>query len=110
MGSLGAAAPKRPFRPFWAVPKGPRARRRETPPAGTAEKMGSRENMKLAENLLQFREKSGLSQKQVAEKVGVVVRAYQRYEYGDRYPQLPTLIALADLFDVSLDDLVGRTR
>ena len=72
--------------------------------------MGSRENMRLAENLLQFREKSGLSQKQVAEKVGVVVRAYQRYEYGDRYPQLPTLIALADLFDVSLDDLVGRTR
>ena len=64
--------------------------------------------MKLAENLLMFREKSGLSQKQVAEKVGVVVRAYQRYEHGDRYPQLPTLIALADLFGVSLDDLVGR--
>ena len=31
MGSLGAAAPKRPFRPFWAVPKGPRAGARNIP-------------------------------------------------------------------------------
>ena len=38
MGSLGAAAPKRPFRPFWAAPKGPRARGRETSPAGTVRK------------------------------------------------------------------------
>ena len=30
-GSLGAAAPKRPFRPFWAVPKGPRAGARNLP-------------------------------------------------------------------------------
>ena len=36
-GFLGAAAPKRLFRPFWAAPKGPRARGRETSPlpAGT---------------------------------------------------------------------------
>ena len=66
--------------------------------------------MELSKNLLKFRKASGLSQEQVAEKVGVVVRAYQRYEYGDRYPQLPTLVALADLFDVSLDELVGRKR
>ena len=31
MGFLGAAAPKRPFRPFWAVPKGPRAGARNIP-------------------------------------------------------------------------------
>ena len=35
-GSLGAAAPKRPFRPFWAVPKGPRAGARNTPWQGYA--------------------------------------------------------------------------
>ena len=66
--------------------------------------------MELSKNLLKFRKASGLSQEQVASKIGVVVRAYQRYEYGDRYPQLPTLVALADLFDVSLDELVGRER
>ena len=71
---------------------------------------GLREIMKLSENLLALRKASGLSQEQVAKKIGVVVRAYQRYEYGDRYPQLPVLIALADLFDVSLDELVGRER
>ena len=64
----------------------------------------------LSKNLWELRKASGLSQEQVAKKVGVVVRAYQRYEYGDRYPQLPTLVALADLFDVSLDELVGRER
>ena len=36
MGSLGAAAPKRPFRPFWAVPKGPRAGARNFPRQGCA--------------------------------------------------------------------------
>ena len=38
MGSLGAAAPKRPFRPFWAAPKGPRARGRETSPGRHCQK------------------------------------------------------------------------
>ena len=66
--------------------------------------------MELSNNLLALRKASGMSQEQVAKKIGVVVRAYQRYEYCDRYPQLPALIALADLFDVSLDELVGRER
>ena len=66
--------------------------------------------MKLSENLLALRTNKGLSQTEVAKKVGVVVRAYQRYEYGDRYPQLPVLIALADFYDISLDELVGRER
>ena len=35
-GFLGAAAPKRPFRPFWAVPKGPRAGARNLPWQGCA--------------------------------------------------------------------------
>ena len=38
MGSLGAAAPKRPFRPFGAAPKGPRARGRETSPGRHCQK------------------------------------------------------------------------
>ncbi len=65
---------------------------------------------KLAENLVSLRKMRHLSQNAVAEAVHVGIRAYQNYEYGTRIPPLPTLVALADLFDVSLDELVGRER
>jgi len=48
-------------------------------------------------------------QKDVAKSIGISLRNYQRYEHGEREPSMSTLIALADLFDVSLDYLVGRT-
>ena len=38
-----------------------------------------------------------------------MVRAYQRYEYGQREPQLAVLIRMADFYGVSLDYLVGRS-
>ena len=65
---------------------------------------------KLAENLIALRKGRNLSQAAVAEAVHVGIRAYQNYEYGTRIPPLPTAVALADLFDVSLDELVGRKR
>jgi len=37
------------------------------------------------------------------------LRTYQRYERGENEPNIETLVALADYFDVSLDYLVGRT-
>ena len=39
-----------------------------------------------------------LTQTEVAKELGIVVRAYQRYEHGDRTPPMETLIALADLY------------
>lgn len=65
---------------------------------------------KLAENLISLRKEKNLSQAAMAEAVHVGIRAYQNYEYVTRIPPLPTAVALADLFDVSLDELVGRTR
>ena len=56
--------------------------------------------LKLTKNLLQ---------KDIAKDVNLSLRAYQYYERGERQPNLSTLIALADYFDVSLDYLVGRT-
>ena len=62
----------------------------------------------FSDHLIQLREQRSLSQKEVADACGVVVRAYQRYEYDEREPQLSTLIRLADFYQVPLDDLVGR--
>ncbi len=63
----------------------------------------------FSDRLVLLRENRGLSQKDVAHEFDVVVRAYQRYEYGEREPQLSTLIRIADFYGVSLDYLAGRT-
>lgn len=59
-------------------------------------------------NLKYYRELSGLTQKSLATAIKVTIRSYQRYESGDREPDIDTLIAIANLFNVSLDSLVGR--
>ena len=63
----------------------------------------------FSERLIELRDSRKLSQKEVAKEFGVVTRAYQRYEYGEREPQLSTLIRMADFYGVSLDYLAGRT-
>ena len=64
--------------------------------------------MKIAENLVALRKKRDLSQVAVAHLLDISERTYQNYEYGERIPPLLTAIALADLYDVALDELVGR--
>lgn len=66
--------------------------------------------MTFAEQLQSLRKKSGVSQVALAEKIGISWRAYQTYERGEREPSLSTLIALADFYDLSLDELVCRER
>ena len=55
----------------------------------------------LSERLILLREQHRLPQRTVAEAIQITMRAYQRYEYGEREPQLSTVIALA-----KLDELV----
>lgn len=65
--------------------------------------------MTFHERLKELRSLRGLTQKDVADSVGMAQMAYQRYEYGTREPAYQKLLALADYFDVSLDYLVGRS-
>lgn len=60
--------------------------------------------------LKNIRQEHCVKQREVAEHLGIQVRSYQAYEGGTREPNIDTLIALADFFDVTLDDLVGRDR
>jgi len=66
--------------------------------------------MKFSEHLVFLREKNQILQKDIAKEVGVSLHTYQRYEYGEREPQMSVLIALADLYNLSLDELVCRER
>ncbi|WP_295581819.1 helix-turn-helix domain-containing protein [uncultured Oscillibacter sp.] len=66
--------------------------------------------MTLSEHLFQLRTETGLKQQELADKVGISLSGYQNYERGLREPPLSTLVALADFYDLSLDELVGRER
>ena len=66
--------------------------------------------MNFSEHLLKLRTDRGLLQKDVAKATGIGLQTYQRYEYGHREPQMSTLVALADFYDLSLDELVCRER
>ena len=64
--------------------------------------------MNFPEYILKLRQERGLKQSDVASSIGVTVRAYQAYVYGKSEPRRSTLIALADFYDLSLDELVCR--
>ncbi len=63
---------------------------------------------KFQERLLEQRKLQGLTQCQVAKYLNITQPSYIRYENGTAEPSIDTLIRLADLFDVTIDYLVGR--
>ena len=65
--------------------------------------------MTLREKLIVSRNKAGLSQMELAERLGVSRQAVSRWESGDTTPSVDKLKALAKLYGVSLDWLFGDT-
>ncbi|MCJ7854804.1 helix-turn-helix domain-containing protein [Lachnospiraceae bacterium NSJ-143] len=63
----------------------------------------------LAKRLKQCRKDKGYTQNEVAVYCNITEKTYQNYELMSREPKLEILIKIADVFDVSLDYLVGRT-
>lgn len=63
----------------------------------------------LAKRLRECRKEKGYTQMQVSIYCNITEKAYQNYELTTREPKLDILIRIADLFEVSIDYLVGRT-
>jgi transcriptional regulator with XRE-family HTH domain len=63
----------------------------------------------FGERLKRLRNESNVHPVEIAGVLGVQRRVLFYYESGDRFPTVPSLIKLADYFDVSLDYLVGRS-
>ena len=59
------------------------------------------------ERLAGHRAERGLTQTQMAGKLGISRSTYANYEVGKRTPDLWMLIKIADVFTCSLDELVG---
>lgn len=62
---------------------------------------------KLSERMRELRLEKKMKQAEVAEAIGVSTTAYCNYEYGQRDPQTAILVALAKLYHVSADYLLG---
>lgn len=65
--------------------------------------------MEFGKRLREARMKSGMTQQQVADRVGVSLRVYQNYEQDTRRPKYENLAELAAMFQVSADWLLGLT-
>ena len=63
----------------------------------------------LSDRLKECRKEKGLTQNQVAIYADITEKTYQNYELATREPKLNILIKIADVFDVSLDYLTGRS-
>ena len=64
----------------------------------------------LSSRLLELRKARKLTRPEVADAIGISLKSYQRYETGEREPSASVLAALADLYEVSADYLLGRTE
>lgn len=62
----------------------------------------------LAQRLKECRREKGYTQMQVAVYCDISEKTYQNYELMTREPKLEILVKIADLYEVSIDFLVGR--
>lgn len=57
-------------------------------------------------NLKLFRKKYGYTQEQIAERIGVSRQAVAKWEKGEALPDIENIVALADIYEVTIDSLV----
>ncbi len=64
--------------------------------------------IRMGQKLKELRAATNLTQKEVADRVGVSPSVLSTYETEDRHPSYDVLNKLADLYDVSTDYLIGK--
>ena len=65
-------------------------------------------NIVLAANILKYRKKSGLSQDELAQKLGVTFQAVSKWENAKAAPDITFLPIMADIFGCYIDELFSR--
>ena len=59
-------------------------------------------------NIYELRKLNRFTQREVGQRLGISQPSYIRYENGSAEPTLENLVKIADLYDVSVDFLLGR--
>ena len=63
--------------------------------------------MKFGDKLIVLRKKNGLSQEELAEKLGVSRQSVSKWESNNTYPETDKIVQICNLFDCSMDDLIN---
>ena len=66
--------------------------------------------MSLGEKLKALRTAKKMSQKELAERIGIAKSVISFYESGDRFPSYDVLIKIARIFNVTTDYLLGNDK
>ena len=64
--------------------------------------------LKIADNIRFFRKANNLTQEELSKQLGGSKNLVSNYENGISTPDIYTLVKLADIFDITLVELVGR--
>lgn len=62
--------------------------------------------MEFNNKLYELRKQKGFSQEELANRLNVSRQTVSKWEVGDSTPDMEKLIAISDLFDISLDELI----
>jgi len=68
--------------------------------------MDKERKVALGRNLQRIRKEKGLTQEQLAEKLGITLTYMGYFEIGHRVPNLKMLAKIADILDVKVKDLI----
>ena len=66
--------------------------------------------MQLGTIIYQFRKRKNVTQEELAAELGVTATAVSKWEKGYTLPDVLMLCALADYFQVTTDELLGRDK
>ena len=67
-------------------------------------------NIKYYQRLKDLREDKDMTQKEVADVLGLKQQSYQRYESGNIELPMHFFVKLAEFYDVSIDYIAGKTN
>lgn len=64
----------------------------------------------IADNITYYRKRSGLTQGKLAELISYSDKSVSKWERGDGIPDVTVLVRLAEIFDVTVNDLVSQDK
>lgn len=67
-------------------------------------------NISVGKKIYELRKSKDMTQERLASEMGVSVAAVSKWETGNSIPDIVMLCSIADFFEVSTDELLGRTK
>ena len=64
----------------------------------------------FGERLTKLRKEKGLTQNDIADKVGVSAQAVSKWEKDLASPDIDILLKLSEIFEISMDELLGKEK